>query len=167
MASVARPALAAVDAYRVLAATGRVGTVEEIWFGRGEEPLAVVVLLRDGRRGLLFAEDVAGVSPDDHSLTMAEDARLLRLDPPHLEPLEGGLPAASWRATGDELELPERGVRVRALAAHTPHPARRLAGERPLWLTLLLMFTTLGVIVGILIGLDFLFSHLVGGGPPY
>jgi hypothetical protein len=165
MASVARPALAAADAYRVLAASGRVGTVEEIWFSPTEEALALVVRLLDDRRGLLLAADVAGVSPEDRSLTIAADARLLRLDPPHLEEGDAdGLPAASWRASGEALELPARGRLVRR-AARAVEPARR--GERPLWRTILLMVTGLAVVVGVLIGLDFLFAYVVSGGPPY
>lgn len=165
MATVARPALAAADAYRVLAAHGRVGSVEEIWFGPGEEALALVVRLVDGRRGLLLAEHVAAVSPEDRSLTLAEEASLLRLDPPHLDaPPTDGAPAASWRASGEALELPRPG----RLRIGAPRPARdQVRQEQPLWRMLLFMVGMLVVIVCVLIGLDFLFSYLVGGGPPY
>lgn len=164
MNTIARPALAAADAYRVLAAHGRVGTVEEIWFGPGEEALALVVRVADGRRGLLLAEHVAGVSPEDRSLTIAEDASLLRLDPPHLDAsTTGELPAASWRVSGDALELGSRPSRLRPRSAVAP----TVSAERPVWLTLLVMVGTLTVVVCVLIALDFLFSYLVGGGPPY
>lgn len=164
MASVARPALAAADAYRVDAAAGRVGAVEEIWFGPGEEATALVVVLADGRRGLLLADDVAGVFPEDRALTMAEGATLLRLDPPHLEAGGGDeLPAASWRVTGEPLDLLRPGRRARAHDARASAPPR----ERPMWLTLVTMAAGLLAIVCVLIALDFLFSYLVGGGPPY
>jgi hypothetical protein len=167
MASVAHPALRTADGYRVLAACGRVGDVEELWFVEREEPLAAVVHLIDGRRGLLLVEDVAGVSSDDRSLTIADGARLLQLDPPHLAGADGGL-AASWRATDTALELPTPHARVRDfLPGSRPHPAAALTRDRPLWRTVLVMLGALTVIVGTLIALDFLFAYAVTGGPPY
>lgn len=168
MASVAQPALAAADGYRVLAAAGRVGDVEELWFGEREEPLALVVRLTDERRGLLLADDVAGVSPDDRSLTMAQGARLLHLDPPQLETMSDGSLAASWRATDTPVALPESHPRLRGLLPSTaPHPVSAVTRERPLWRTVLIMLCTLAVIVGSLIALDFFFAYVITGGPPY
>ena len=167
MASVAHPALRVADGYRVLAASGRIGDVEELWFGEREEPLAAVVHLIDGRRGLLLAEDVAGVSPDDRSLTIAGDARLLQLDPPHLAGGDGRL-NASWHATDTALELPMPHARLRGLMPGSmPHPAAALTRDRPLWRTVLVMLGARTVIVGALIALDFLFAYAVTGGPPY
>jgi hypothetical protein len=168
MASVAQPALAVADGYRVLAAPGRVGVVEELWFGEREEPLALVVRLTDDRRGLLLAEDVAGVSPEDRSLTISPAARLLHLDPPHLETRDDGRLAASWRATDSALVLPEPHARLRGLLpSAAPHPVTAIARERPLWRTVLVMLCTLALIVGSLIALDFLFAYAITGGPPY
>lgn len=168
MASLAQPALAVADGYRVLAAQGRVGDVEEIWFGEREEPLALVVRLTDERRGLLLADDVAGVSPDDRSLTMASGARVLHLDPPHLETTDDGRLAASWRATDTALALPEAHPRLRGLIpSSAPHPVGAVTRERPLWRTVLVMLCTLAVIVGALIALDFFFAYVITGGPPY
>jgi uncharacterized iron-regulated membrane protein len=42
---------------------------------------------------------------------------------------------------------------------HRPEPQR----DRPTWLTLLLLFATIAVIVGVLIGLDFLVAWLATG----
>jgi hypothetical protein len=167
MASVAQPALAAADGYRVLTATGRVGDVEELWFGEREEPLALVVRLTDERRGLLVADDVAGVSPDDRSLTMAPEARLLHLDPPHLETTSDGTLAASWRTTDARLALPASQPRLRWLPSTAPHPISAVTRERPLWRIVLVMLGALTVIVGALIALDFIFAYVITGGPPY
>lgn len=48
--------------------------------------------------------------------------------------------------------------------AHVPAPRVR---STPVVRTIALMFGTLALIVCTLIGLDFLFAFLVGGGPPY
>jgi len=165
MASVALTNLAASDGYRVLAQAGTIGRVEEIWLGEHEEPLAVVVRLGDGRRGLLLGEDVAAVSTDDRSITVAPEGSLLHLDAPHLEHTADGTPAASWRATGIPLELPApAALPLRGVPLTRSHEPRV---ERPLWITLAITLAGIFLIVCTLIGLDFLFAYLVGGGPPF
>jgi hypothetical protein len=151
--AVAQTSLAGADGYRVLGPRGTAGEVEEIWLGELEEPLALVVRLADGRRGLLLAEDVAGVSSPDETLTIAPDTQLLRLEPPHVEH-DGNALAASWRTTGDAFDL-------------APPRSPRRRGERPLWVTVALMLAALTAIVCTLIGLDFLFAYLIGGRPPF
>ena len=85
MASVTKHVLAGSDGYRVLSADEQLGWVEELWLGAADEPVAAVVRLADERRGLVVAEDVAAVAPTERSLTLAPAARLIRLDPPHVE----------------------------------------------------------------------------------
>jgi hypothetical protein len=167
MASIQESRLAVCDNYRVLSAEGLVGRVEETWFGALEEPVGVAVRLEDGRRGLLLAEDVAGVWPESRSVTVVPGSRLLRLEPPHVEPDADGSLSASWRASGGELELPQpaRGIRDAVLPRRPV--VRPLAARRPLWQTIGLVYLVLTLIVGALIGLDILVAYLVTGAPPY
>lgn len=165
-----QPQLAACDSFRVYGPTGLLGWVEEIWLGAHEEPAAVVVHLRDGRRGLLMAGDVVNVAPDDEALTAGAEARLLQLDSPHLQPGANGVPIAAWQASGEELELPESG-RVRDLlapfrrppAAPEPPPT----AVRPVWQTIGVMYLMLSVLACVGIGLGYLIPYLVTGALPY
>jgi hypothetical protein len=154
------PELAGATDHHVFLSGGKLGRVEEIWFGPREEPLAAVVRLLDGRRGLLLAKDVAAVSHDDASVTVAPDVGLLCLEPPHLE-ASGDALSASWRTTGEPLELPP----ARRLSLSPALPGR--LGDRPLWLTVLAMVATIACIVVLLIGLDIAIAYAVAGRPPY
>ena len=73
----------------------------------------------------------------------------------------------SWRTTGELLELPDPPALVdRTLLGIRPWrltPPLRPAAERPLWLTLVEVYAALTVIVGLLIGLDFLVAWLATG----
>ncbi len=158
MASVTKHVLAGSDGYRVLSADEQLGWVEELWLGAADEPVAAVVRLADERRGLVVAEDVAAIAPTERSLTLAPDARLIRLDPPHVEQQTDGLSSATWRATGELLQLP-----VEA-ATTDEQTARR---ERPVWMTIATLYFVLGGIVCLVIGLDILLAYLVAGSPPY
>ena len=76
--------------------------------------------------------------------------------------------AASWRTTGAPLEpLPEPpGAIDRRLLEIRPWrlaPPPKPEAERPLWLTLVGVYTALTVIVGLVIGLDFLVAWLATG----
>jgi hypothetical protein len=166
MASVTKHVLAGSDGYRVLSAAEQLGWVEELWLGAADEPVAAVVRLADERRGLVIAEDVAAVAPDERSLTLAPAARLIRLDPPHVEHLADGMSSATWRATGEVLQLP-------AEPRHEgPAPVDRLESgqsarrERPVFLTIATLYLVLGGIVGLVIGLDILLAYLVAGSQP-
>jgi hypothetical protein len=157
MASVTKHVLAGSDGYRVLSADEQLGWVEELWLGAADEPVAAVVRLADERRGLVVAEDVAAIAPTERSLTLAPDARLIRLDPPHVEQQTDGLSSATWRATGELLQLPSK----------RPHDEQTPRRERPLWMMIATLFFVLGGVVCLVIGLDFLLAYLVAGSPPY
>jgi hypothetical protein len=161
--------LAVCDGYRVFAeGGGELGRVEEIWLGAWDEATAVVVRLLDGRRGLLLAADVAGVWPETRFMTMAAKADLLRLEPPHVDPEhDGRRPAASWRTSGDVLELHEspRIGRLLPDALRASRGAAKEESERPLWQAVAGLFLTVLTIVVVLISLDFLVSYLVVGSP--
>jgi hypothetical protein len=170
MTTTARHTLTATDDFRVLSAEGTIGRVEEIWLGSLEEPIAVAVRLVDGRRGLLLASEVAAVSPEDESVTIAPDGRLLQLAPPHLEDAaDGAVVAASWRASNTALDLPHPAGRLHDVISWSPGiaPVRALERKRPLWKTLVMVFAALAFIVCTLIGLDILIAYLVTGNPPY
>lgn len=117
------------------------------------------------RRGDIFGDDQA-VAAAERSLTLTSDARLIRLDPPHVEPQGNGLSSATWRATGELLQLPaERPDEPAPLArSGSAQPARH---DRPVWMTIATLFLVLGGIVCSIIGLDFLLAYLVAGSPPY
>ena len=117
----------------------------------------------DGRDGLLLAEDVGTLDRDRRLLTMRTGARLLGLDPPRIATESPDGISASWSTTGELSEPPvSRGAVERVLIAMgrrrlVPPPRRaEPQRDRPTWLTLLLLFATIAVIVGVLIGLDFL-----------
>ncbi len=157
MVSVTKHVLAGSDGYRVLSADEQLGWVEELWLGAADEPVAAVVRLADERRGLVVAEDVAAVAATERSLTLAPAARLIRLDPPHVEQQADGLSSATWRATGELLQLP----------ATRPLDKQTEPRERPVWMTIATLYFMLGGIVCLVIGLDFLLAYLVAGSPPY
>jgi hypothetical protein len=169
MASV-QPRLTTCDAFRVLGPSGLLGWVEEVWLGAVEEPAAVVVRLLDGRRGLLLADDVLNVAPDEESLTTNPEARLLQLDTPHMQfDADGGLTAA-WHTSGDALELPAAPGRVRDLLVSFRRPTAAEPSHtavRPVWKTIGLMYLLLSVLAGAGIGFSYLIAYLVTGAPPY
>jgi hypothetical protein len=167
MATVVRHELAGCEGFRLECPHGLAGWVEETWLGAADEPVALVIRLIDGRDGLLLAEDVETVNREHERLTMRSGARLLELELPHVDSSSADGLSASWRTTGAPLELPERpDVVSRALLAIRPW---RLAApprpwsERPAWVTVLLLYITIALIVALLIGLDFLVAKLVTG----
>lgn len=166
MATAVRHDISACEGFRLESPNGLVGWVEETWLGDSNEPVALAIRLIDGREGLLLAEDVYAVIRESEVLTMRESARLLELELPHLQASENGI-SASWRTTGEPLELPEPpGLAKRALLMIRPwrlSPPRRPEAERPIWVTLAAMYAALALIVGLLIGLDFLSAWLVTG----
>ncbi len=166
MATVVRHELAGCEGFRLESERGLAGWVEETWLGAADEPVALAIRLIDGRDGLLLAEDVGMVVREHELLTMCADARLLELELPRVLTSTNGL-SASWRTTGEALELPDPpGVVERALLAIRPWrlaPPPRPEAGRPLWMTLVLLYTSLALIACLLIGLDFLISWLVAG----
>ena len=166
MATVVRHELARCEGFRLETDLGLAGWVEETWLGAGDEPVALAIRLIDGRDGLLLAEDVATVIREHELLTMRAGSRLLELELPRVLASNNGL-SASWRTTGEPLELPDPpGLIDRALLGIRPWrlaPPPRPEAGRPLWLTLVAIYTALAVIAGLLIGLDYLISWLVTG----
>lgn len=147
MATRVRSPLVYADGYRVVAQAGKLGLVEEIWVGESDEPSAMVVRLQDGQRGLLELHDVAVVDTRSRTITLTESAHLLRLDPPHVD-ASNGEHVASWRATDEEIPLPN---------------ASRKRGEPSLAQNVLVLYSAVAFIVGTLIGLDFLIAYLISG----
>ncbi|HSC51502.1 MAG TPA: hypothetical protein VLD16_14670 [Gaiellaceae bacterium] len=167
MATVVRHELAGCEGFRLETPRGLVGWVEETWLGAADEPVALAIRLIDGRDGLLLAEDVEAVVADSELLLMRAGARLLELDVPHVQTASPGELSASWRTTGELLQLPDPpGPLTRGLLGIRPWrlaPPPRPAAERPLWLTLVEVYAALTLIVGLLIGLDFLVAWLTTG----
>jgi hypothetical protein len=166
MATVIRQDLLGLDGFRVEARNGLIGWVEEAWLGPGDQPAAFAIRLTDGRDGLLLAEDVLSVARESELVVMQPEARLLELDVPRLEPTSNG-PAASWHTTGSILEPPPPpGLAARLLLPLRPWRLtgpRRPQVERPLWVTLVGLYTALAVIVGVVIGICFLAAWLATG----
>jgi hypothetical protein len=167
MAIAVRRDLRGCEGFRLESPQGIAGWVEETWLGASDEPVALVIRLIDGRDGLLLAEDVETVSRKHERLTMSPGTRLLELELPHVETSSADGMSASWRTTGAPLELPERpDVVSRALLAIRPWrlaPPPRPWSERPAWVTVLALYVAIALIVGLLIGLDFLVAKLVTG----
>jgi hypothetical protein len=167
MAIAVRRDLRGCEGFRLESPQGIAGWVEETWLGASDEPVALVIRLIDGRDGLLLAEDVETVSREHERLTMSPGTRLLELELPHVENSSADGMSASWRTTGAPLELPERpDVVSRALLAIRPWrlaPPPRPWSERPAWVTVLALYVAIALIVGLLIGLDFLVAKLVTG----
>ena len=167
MAIAVRHDLRGCEGFRLESPHGLAGWVEETWLGAADEPVALVIRLIDGRDGLLLAEDVATVSREHERLAMSPGARLLELELPHVETLSADGMSASWHTTGATLELPARpDVVSRALLAIRPWrlaPPPQAWSQRPAWVTVLLLYVTIALIVGVLIGLDFLVAKLVTG----
>jgi hypothetical protein len=170
MAVVERSRLSRCEGFRVQSRQGLAGWVEETWLDPAGEATAVAVLLVDGRRGLLLADDVEALLPDDESILVRAGGELLELDAPRVERDADGAPrsrvTASWRTTGEVLELPappgllrraRPSSRRRALA-----PPRRKP-ERPLWQIVALLYTAIAALVGLVIALAFVVADLVTG----
>ena len=168
MATETQISLGSSDGFEVLTPRGFIGWVEETWLDGRDDPTAFVLRISDGRRGLLLAESVMDYVRDRRSLLVSSDVRVLELEPPHIGG-DGEL-AATWRATGAAIELPEppgpvhHAVVDRLHRPVVPGPAPRPA-ERPLWQLLAMLYSFLGVIALTLIGLDFLIAYISTGRP--
>lgn len=170
MAVVARHALSRCEGFRVESAQGVHGWVEETWLGAADEPAALAVRMVDGRDCLLLAEDVEMLDRERSLLTMRAGARLLELDPPRIDTDSPNGVTASWSTSGELSDPPvSRGAFERGLIALgrrravPPPPHSEPERDRPTWVTLLLLFATIAVVVGVLIGLDFLVAWLATG----
>src|SRR5438552_259053 len=170
MATVVQHRLLGCDGFRVESPEGLLGWIEETWLGPSREPTALAIRTIDGRRGLLVAGEIETVDLERELVVMRRGGRLLELDVPHAEiaSVDGAADvSASWQTTGEVLEppLPPGPVR-RALLALRPWrlaPPRRPEAERPLWQIVAVLYTSLALIVTLVIGLAFLVARLVTG----
>src|SRR5438445_2744151 len=166
MATIVRDEVAGCEGFRLEGPQGLLGWVEETWLGSSGEPVALAIRTIDGRDGLLLAEDVELVDREAEFLGMRGEARLLELDVPRVDTASSNALSASWRTTGAPLDpLPEPpGAVDRALLAIRPWrlaPPPRPGAERPLWQQVVVLYTSLALIVLLVIGLCFLIARLV------
>lgn len=146
-----------IDGFRVEAPGGRIGWVEEMWLDDVGGTTAAVVRLPNARRALLVHDEIDEILPDERTIAVRPDARLLELDPPHLGMGANGSLEASWSTSGNELALPE---------LLPPAPAARPAGsESSLFTSVVVLYAGLFVIACALTGLCFLVPYLVAGRP--
>jgi hypothetical protein len=170
VATIVRHRLLGCDGFRVELPEGLLGWVEETWLGPVREPTALAIRTIDGQRGLLVAEEVQTVLPESEVVVMRPEGRLLELDVPRVEVVwaDGGTVAsASWRTTGETLELPSPpGALRRAALALRPWrlaPPPRHEAERPLWQLVGLLYAGLALVIMLVVGLAFLAAHLASG----
>jgi|SRR5581483_3484776 len=160
--------LGGTEAYAVETPDGAVGTVEEVWLDPDDRPRAVAVRTRDGRRGLLLADQVRAVDREHHWIVAQPHPVLLELDAPRLAAggdAAGSRIAATWSTTGSPLAPPAPGRRLPRLRARTdasPSP-RTEAPDRPLWQTIAFLYGWLALFLAFMLALAFLIPLLVEG----
>jgi hypothetical protein len=168
MATVVRHGLLGCEGFRLESLDGLLGWVEETWLGPSGEPVALAIRTVDGRDGLLLADDVRLIDGEGEALTMRSEARLLELGMPRVETASSNGLVASWRTTGAPLDPPPEppGPVDRALLAIRPWrlaPPPRPGIERPMWLQVAVLYTSLALIVLTVIALCFLIAWLATG----
>ena len=151
----ARTPIGNIDGFRVEAPGGRIGWVEEMWLDDECETTAAVVRLPNARRGLLVHDEIDEILPQERTIVVRPDARLLELDPPHLGAGAHGSLEASWATSGNALALPE-------LLPSAPL-VRPASSESSLFRSVIVLYTGLFVIACTLTGLCFLIPYLVAG----
>lgn len=147
-----------LDGFRVVAPGGRLGRVEEMWLDDEGQTTAVVVRLPDAQRGLLVHDEIDEIRPEELTIAVRADARVLQLDPPHLDTGAHGALVASWATSGATLELPE-------LEATSPVVRSSASSESSFFRAVFLLYAALFVISCTLIGICFLIPYLVTGRP--
>lgn len=170
-----QPGLERSDGYHVEAGNADVGLVEEVWLGDDGAAHALAIRTATGEHGLLLAEDVAVVDPDQQRVAMREGARLRALEPPRLvaEPDGSVQLHASWATTGRSLPLPEPHA-PGTLSEYIPRPhlPQRSATAprselRAFAVSVGTLYAFLVFLAAALIGLDFLVAWLVTGHAAY
>ena len=152
----ARTPIGNIDGFRVVTPGGRIGWVEEMWLDDEGETTAVAVRLPNARRGLLMREDIDEILPEELTIAV-RDARLLELEPPHLNAGADGTFTASWTTSGKALMVPELAP---MLVVRSP-----ASSELSFFMTVTVLYAGLFVIACALTGLCFLIPYLVTGKP--
>jgi hypothetical protein len=142
-------ALRDADGYMVESPHGDVGEVEEVWLDR-EEPCALAVRFKDGRRALLLSRDVVAVDREHRWVVVPDEAQLLELDAPRLR--GGDAPTASWSTTGNVVTIAPRADKEAEVARDAEPPTTT---ERPLWEMIAILYVGLLVIVVFVTALAF------------
>lgn len=149
--------LRACEGFRVEAAEGAIGWVEEVWLGRSDEPEALAIRTTEGRRALLPADDVEALDSEYGWVVTGPAPRLLELDAPRVD----GAMAASWRTTGKVLPVPPPpGLVDRVLRRSGP---RRRSEERPIWQVVSVLYSVLVLLIAAFMALAFLIAYVVTG----
>ena len=159
------------DGFRVESPHGLVGWVEETWREATGESTALAVRTIDGRRGLLLVQDIETVLDESEEVIVGSHGVLLELVAPMIEAIvdDGGgssVASASWQTTGAILELPpapgalRQGMLMLRPWRLAPPPR---ATERPVWQTIGLLYTVIGVLIAVEIALAFLVAYLIAG----
>jgi len=153
----ARTAIGSADGFGVVTRRARIGWVEEVWFDDHGIATAFAVRLPDGRRGLLVRDGIEEIRAQEREIAVRSDARLLELEPPHLDAgTDGGL-TASWTTTGGELALPGLGASSGTGTVPSSEPS--------FLTTVAVLYSALFVIGCALTGVCFLVPYLVSGRP--
>jgi hypothetical protein len=152
------------DGFRVESSDGTLGWVEEVWLDDADEPCALAMRTREGRRALLLGDDVIAVQREQRWVVVPPRPGLLELAPPHLLANGDGSAAqlsASWATTGASIPIerrPSSGLRLPSARAATAGET-----ERPLWLAVGALYAFIALFVGGVIGLSFAVAWLVAG----
>jgi hypothetical protein len=147
-----------IDGFYVRTPGGRIGWVEEVWLDDEGETTAVAVRLPNTQRGLVFRDDIDEILPEELTIAVRSGARLLELEPPHLNPGADGTFTASWTASGKALAVPE--------LTPTASVVRPAASSEPSFFrTVTVLYAGLFVIGCALTGLCFLIPYLAAGKP--
>ena len=158
MATVTRERLRGCDGFRVETPGGLVGWVEETWLGQAAEPAALAVRALDGRRALLFADDVEAVLEDRETVVLRREPTLLELEAPRIDGT-GSRVTASWSTTGAVLEPPRKPAFLRRVVlGRRPWrlgPPPRPWVERPLWQVIALLYAGIILLAALVMTLAF------------
>jgi hypothetical protein len=153
------------EGFAVESAAGRIGQVEEVWLGPGDEPEALAIRTLDGRHALLLSEEIRTVDREYRWVVVRPDPTLLELDAPRVVSIdrEGDTRfAASWETTGARIAArpPSRLEWLLRGAA----PTKRLRrGERPVWRAVALLYGGVALAAAVLTALAFLIPLFVTG----
>ena len=157
------------DGFLVESSQGDLGWVEEVWLDDEDEPRALALQTLDGRHGLLRAEDVLAVEPEQRWVVVRPEQEFLELDTPRIRAANGRI-VASWGTTGAVLRAPSEPP----WHVHLPHRGRPAGHPRiaavsrriqrwPAWVAVVALYGALALIVASLIALAFVIAWLVTG----